>query len=85
MDVTEIIWRPDPATAARTRMGRFMTHHGLATLEDLQRRSIAEPEWYWDAVSRDRDAFSSWVDDVVHGRGPDPLRTGAEPLVGGVR
>ncbi len=53
MDVTEIIWRPDPAAAARTRMGRFMAQHGLATLEDLQRRSIAEPEWYWDAVSRD--------------------------------
>ena len=55
MDVTEIIWRPDPEAAARTRMGRFMTQHGLATLEDLQRRSIAEPEWYWDAVSRDLD------------------------------
>ena len=53
MDVTEIIWRPDPEAAARTRMGRFMAQHGLATLEELQRRSIAEPEWYWDAVSRD--------------------------------
>ena len=53
MDVTEIIWRPDPEAAARTRMGRFMKQHGLATLADWQRRSIAEPEWYWDAVSRD--------------------------------
>ena len=32
MDVTEIIWRPDPEAAARTRMGRFMRQHGLATL-----------------------------------------------------
>ena len=55
MDVTEIIWRPDPEAAARTRMGRFMKQHGLATLTDLQRRSIADPEWYWDAVSRDLD------------------------------
>ena len=53
MATDEIIWRPDPEAAARTRMGRFMTAHGLATLADLQRRSVAEPEWYWDAVSRD--------------------------------
>src|SRR4029077_13866067 len=43
----------DPEAAARTRMGRFMAAHGLATLADLQRRSMADPEWYWDAVSRD--------------------------------
>ncbi|MGH7412906.1 MAG: AMP-binding protein, partial [Candidatus Rokuibacteriota bacterium] len=53
MDVTEIIWRPDPEAAARTRMGRFMKQHGVATLADLQQRSVADPEWYWDAVSRD--------------------------------
>src|ERR1700730_805885 len=53
MATDEIIWRPDPAAAARTRMGRFMAAHGLATLADLQRRSVADPEWYWDAVSRD--------------------------------
>ena len=53
MDVGEIVWRPDPEKAARTRIARFMKQHGLATLEDLQRRSVADPEWYWDAVSRD--------------------------------
>src|SRR6266481_3415205 len=53
MATDEIIWRPDPEAAARTRMGRFMAAHGLATLADLQRRSMADPEWYWDAVSRD--------------------------------
>jgi acetyl-CoA synthetase len=49
----EIIWRPDPDAAARTRIARFMKQQGLATLADLQRRSIEDPEWYWDAVSRD--------------------------------
>ena len=53
MDESEIIWRPDPEAAARTRIARFMKQHGLASLEALQRRSIAEPEWYWDAVARD--------------------------------
>lgn len=28
----------------------------------------------WDAVSRDREAFTAWVDDVVRGGAPDPLR-----------
>lgn len=38
MDVNEIIWRPDPETAAKTRMARLMKQHGLASLADLQRR-----------------------------------------------
>src|SRR5678816_3148544 len=53
MDANEIIWRPDPETASRTRIARFMRAHGLATLGDLQRRSIEDLEWYWSAVVRD--------------------------------
>ncbi len=53
MDANEIIWRPDPETASRTRIARFMRAHGLATLEDLQRRSVEDLEWYWSAVVRD--------------------------------
>jgi hypothetical protein len=30
-----------------------MRRHGVSTLEELQRRSTGEPEWYWDAVVRD--------------------------------
>jgi acetyl-CoA synthetase len=51
--VSEVIWRPDPETARRSRIGRFMAAHGIASLEALQRRSVADPEWYWDAVCRD--------------------------------
>ena len=53
MDPNEIVWRPDPAAAARTRIARFMGRHQLPTLEALQRRSVEDLEWYWDAVSRD--------------------------------
>jgi acetyl-CoA synthetase len=53
MSTDKSIWRPDPAAAARTRIARFMAQHGVATLADLQRRSVEDPEWYWDAVSRD--------------------------------
>jgi len=45
MSTDEIVWRPDPEAAARTRMGRFMSAHRIATLEELQRRSVGEPEW----------------------------------------
>jgi acetyl-CoA synthetase len=48
-----VIWRPDPEVAARTRLAGFMRRHGIATLADLRRRSVEDPEWYWDAVSRD--------------------------------
>ena len=51
----EIIWRPDPEMAKRTRIARFMAQHGLSSLEALQRRSIEDLEWYWDAVSKDLD------------------------------
>ena len=53
MDSNDIVWRPDPAAAARTRIARFMAKHDISTLETLQRRSVEDLEWYWDAVSRD--------------------------------
>src|SRR5262245_26798062 len=48
-----ICWRPTPDTARQSRLGRLMTAHGLSSLSALQRRSVDEPEWYWDAVCRD--------------------------------
>ena len=53
MDASEIIWRPDPEVAARTRIARFMQQHGLASLEALQHRSVEDISWYWDAVSQE--------------------------------
>src|SRR5438034_4688625 len=53
MEDNEIVWRPDPRTASRTRIARFMKEHGIATLEDLQRRSVEDLDWYWRAVERD--------------------------------
>ena len=48
--MSEIVWRP--TAPERTNVGRFMTAHGVATFDDLLRRSIDEPEWFWDAVVR---------------------------------
>ena len=43
-------WTPDPATVAATNVSRFQDRHGLATFDDLVRRSIDDPEWFWPAV-----------------------------------
>ena len=57
MDASEIIWRPDPEVAARTRIARFMQQHGLASLEALQHRSVEDISWYWEAVSQELGWF----------------------------
>ncbi|MBI2219012.1 MAG: acetate--CoA ligase [Candidatus Rokubacteria bacterium] len=49
----EIIWRPTPEFAERSRIGRFMRAHGIGSLDALVRRSVQDAEWYWDAVVRD--------------------------------
>ncbi|PWU17499.1 MAG: AMP-dependent synthetase [Candidatus Rokuibacteriota bacterium] len=53
MSAADIIWRPNPEAAARTRIARFMRERGLATLEELQRRSVEDLAWYWGEVARD--------------------------------
>jgi acetyl-CoA synthetase len=51
--IGDVVWRPDPATVARSRLRQFMARHGVADLDVLQRRSVEEPEWFWDAVVQD--------------------------------
>ena len=48
-----IIWHPTPEVAARSRIGGLMRAHGIATLADLQDRSVRDLEWYWTAVVGD--------------------------------
>jgi acetyl-CoA synthetase len=48
-----IAWSPTPDVARRSRIGRFMRAQGIATLTELQDRSVADLAWYWDAVVRD--------------------------------
>ena len=48
---SEIIWRPTSSFAEQTRIAAFMRRVGVASLAELQRRSVDDPEWYWRAVS----------------------------------
>ena len=52
-ETNEIVWRPTPEVAERSRIARFMRAQRIGSLAELQRRSVADPEWYWDAVVRD--------------------------------
>lgn len=42
---TEIVWRPTAEYIERARITRLMRAHGITSLDELQRRSVADPEW----------------------------------------
>jgi acetyl-CoA synthetase len=50
LTVPEIAWRPSPELVAESNVGRFMAEHGFGDFDELLERSIADPEWFWDAV-----------------------------------
>ena len=50
---TDIVWRPTAEYIDRARITTLMRAHDITSLDELQRRSVADPEWYWDAVVRD--------------------------------
>jgi acetyl-CoA synthetase len=61
-----VAWRPGAAQLERSRLLKFMRANGIGSLEELQRRSVAEPAWFWDAVVRDLDlAFLAPFEQVV--------------------
>ncbi|HEX3175368.1 MAG TPA: acetate--CoA ligase [Methylomirabilota bacterium] len=49
----EIVWRPTPEVIERARITRLMRSLDVQTLAELQRRSVADPEWYWNGVMKD--------------------------------
>jgi acetyl-CoA synthetase len=46
----EIVWRPSEEVIEQSRLKSFMARYGLASFDELHRRSISEPEWFWQAV-----------------------------------
>ena len=51
----EIVWRPTPELMAQSNLRRFMAKHRLDSLAELQRRSVADLDWFWNAVLHDLD------------------------------
>jgi len=63
----KIVWRPTPELIAQSNLKRFMDCHGIASLDELQRRSTTDIGWFWDAVLRELDVqfyepYSATVD-----------------------
>src|SRR4051794_24486923 len=50
MTAAAFAWVPEPSASARTHVERFMAAHGITAFDELRRRSVAEPEWFWNAV-----------------------------------
>ena len=51
----QIAWEPNPAWIRESNLQRFMDRHGLASYEDLMRRSTEDVAWFWDAALEDLD------------------------------
>jgi acetyl-CoA synthetase len=49
----EIAWRPTPEYTHGSRLKRFMERYGIATVEELLRRSTEDLDWFWNAVLED--------------------------------
>jgi len=48
-----IVWRPTEDYVERANVTRFMRSHGIASYDELVKRSQDDIEWFWDAVVED--------------------------------
>jgi acetyl-CoA synthetase len=48
--MSPVVWRPDETWLRESNVARFMAATGIDGFPTLLDRSIADPEWFWDAV-----------------------------------
>lgn len=53
MTEAQPVWRPTAEHVERANVTRLMRRHGIGSLDELRQRSVADPEWFWDAVVAD--------------------------------
>jgi acetyl-CoA synthetase len=51
--VNGVVWEPTSEVVEHANVTRFMRANGIATYEELVRRSVRDISWFWDAVVRD--------------------------------
>ena len=51
--MSEYAWEPTPETIERANVTRLMRRHGVADIDAMRARSVADIDWYWDAVVQD--------------------------------
>ena len=66
-----VAWRPTREYIERSRLTAFMRQHGVPTYDELLRRSIDEPRWFWPAVLADLDIrfYEPYTDILDTSRG----------------
>jgi acetyl-CoA synthetase len=50
-----IVWQPKPEWTARSNLKKFMDVHQIVNYDKLMQHSLADIEWFWDAVLKDLD------------------------------
>lgn len=61
------VWHPEEKDVQRSRLAALMRRQGIATLDELHDRAVADPEWFWRLIVHDLDLefsqpFSAVVD-----------------------
>lgn len=51
--MTDFVWHPPKELVDSANVTRFMSKHRIADVEALQKRSVEEPAWFWQAVVED--------------------------------
>jgi acetyl-CoA synthetase len=46
-------WEPTPDYVERANVTRLMRAHGIASIDELRARSVADVAWFWDAAVKD--------------------------------
>ncbi|MBI5879526.1 MAG: AMP-binding protein [Chloroflexi bacterium] len=72
----EIVWRPTAEQSERSQLYQFMRAHGIATFDELLRRSTADIAWFWDAVLKQLqiEFYRPYTQVVDLSRGPEWAR-----------
>jgi acetyl-CoA synthetase len=51
--MNEYSWRPTPEAVERANVTRLMRRHGVGDIDEMRARSVADVDWYWNAVVED--------------------------------
>ena len=51
--MAEVAWKPTPEYVENANVTRLMRAHGVASIDELRKRSVEDMEWFWDAVVKD--------------------------------
>jgi acetyl-CoA synthetase len=67
----EIAWRPTAEYIERSRLQAFMRRYAVASYDELLRRSVDDPRWFWSAVLEDLDIqfYEPYTDILDTSRG----------------